>query len=91
MSEFFNTSTPKARKDYRCAWCGQTIPKGEKHTKEFGVWEGELQNWRMHDECFEDAAQSEEMQEGFLLYEHERPIKINYRLLQQSLPKLVRG
>lgn len=73
MSDFYNTTTPRGRKDYRCEWCGEPIPKGEKHYHYVGVWEGDWQNWRMHSECHTDANDSEELQDGFTPYEHERP------------------
>lgn len=82
MSDFYNTTTPRARKDYRCEWCGDPIPTGEQHVHFVGVWEGEWQNWRMHNECHEAAADSEEMQDGLSPYEHERPIKINHGILR---------
>lgn len=45
------SSTPVGRKDYRCIWCGQTIPKGERHFYRSHVFEGELSNDRFHMEC----------------------------------------
>lgn len=75
MSDFGNHTTPKAAKDYRCEWCGEAIPKGEKHQHYVGVWDGEWQNWRMHDECYEDATDNDELQDGFSPFEHERPVK----------------
>jgi len=51
MSDFGNGTSPVARKDYRCEWCGQKIPKGEKHFQYTGVWQDEWQYWRMHKEC----------------------------------------
>ena len=76
MSEFGNATFPTARKEYRCEWCGETILKGEKHYKYAGMWEGDFQNWRMHDECEHDAQMNGDMQEGFTPYEAERPAKL---------------
>lgn len=76
MSDFCNTTTPKARKDHRCEWCAEVILKSERHVKNTGVWEGTWQNWRMHDECYEDASINDEMQDGFTPFEHERPAKV---------------
>lgn len=72
MSDFGETTQPVARKDYRCEWCGETIQKGEKHAHFVGKWEGEFQDWRMHAECSVDA-DSEELMDGFMPYEHPRP------------------
>lgn len=37
---------------WKCIWCGETIPKGEKHWRYSGVWEGERKFWGMHSECY---------------------------------------
>ena len=73
MSDFYNTTTPTGRKDYRCEWCGQGIPKGEKHVHFVGIWEGEWQNWRMHNECHASASTNDELSDGFSPFENERP------------------
>lgn len=51
MSDFFHTSTPRGREDYRCEWCGEKILAGEKQVHTVGVWEGERQIYHMHAEC----------------------------------------
>ncbi len=71
--DFGETIWPVAAKDHRCEWCGETITKGEKHAHYKGKWEGEFQDWRMHRECNEDADNSDELQDGFTPYDHERP------------------
>jgi hypothetical protein len=75
VSDFGLTKMPKGRKDHACAWCGQTIPKGEQHIHFTGVWQGDFQDWRMHDECHNLASDTGELQEGFNLYDNERPGK----------------
>lgn len=75
MTDFANHRYPKARKDHRCEWCGETIPKGETHFQFTGVWKGDWQNWRMHKECEEYSYLNDEMQDGFSPYENERPVK----------------
>jgi hypothetical protein len=73
----FNHATwPVGRKDYRCEWCGQNIPKGEKHYHYVGIWEGDFQNWRMHVECQDDCQRNGGAQDGFTPYEAERPAKL---------------
>lgn len=54
MSDFGDSSCPKARKPYRCEYCLGPIPQGERHFKWAGVYDGEWQSWRMHEECHED-------------------------------------
>jgi hypothetical protein len=43
--------TPKARKEYRCGWCGQKIEVGLKHFSRAYVWNGDFNTDRMHLEC----------------------------------------
>ena len=76
MSDFFNYTNPKAAKDHRCEWCGEAIPKGEVHVQGSGMWEGDWQNWRMHNECYEMGNLNDEIVEGFSPFENERPEKV---------------
>lgn len=71
MTDFGETTHPKAAKDHRCEWCGETILKGEKHVRFTGKWEGEFQDWRMHYECHE-ATDRMDLTDGFTPYEHAR-------------------
>ena len=74
MTDFSGeTRHPKAAKDHRCIWCGETIPKGSHHAHYVGKWEGEFQDWRMHSECHEDASEGFEIEEGFTPFDHQRP------------------
>jgi hypothetical protein len=73
VSDFSNYTYPIARKGYRCIWCGDLILKGEKHVHFSGMWEGEWQNWRMHVECYDEALDDDDIQDGFTPYDHERP------------------
>lgn len=41
----------KARKDHRCVWCGEVIPKGQIHERTIGKMDGEFQSSRYHIEC----------------------------------------
>lgn len=63
--------TRKARKNYKCCWCGEEIEKGESHQHCTGHWEGDWQNWRMHTECFN--VNEEEIGDGFESFTNERP------------------
>ena len=49
--ELISESTPVARKNYRCDWCGEMIVAGDKHYASRGKFEGELQFSRLHSEC----------------------------------------
>ena len=75
MSEFGGYTHPTGRKDYRCEWCGEPIPKGEKHAHFTGMWDGEFQNWRMHEECWQAGMADDSIGDGFSPYENERPEK----------------
>jgi hypothetical protein len=66
MSDFGNTAKHKARKEHRCEWCGEVILKDTMFWQFTGRWEGEFQNWRMHEECY--AASTKDrftMEDGF--------------------------
>lgn len=72
MSDFGETTKVVGRKDYRCEWCGENIPKGEAHRHYGGMWEGNWQNWRMHEECYLAGTKSDDMQDGWEPYTHAR-------------------
>ena len=57
MYELIFESSPKARKTYRCIWCGEVIENGEKHRHEISKYEGNLQDHRWHDECTSAASE----------------------------------
>jgi hypothetical protein len=40
------------RKGHRCAACCALIPRGERHYHYSGMYGGDWQNWRMHEECY---------------------------------------
>lgn len=53
MTEILRQSTPVAKKDYKCFWCGLTIPKGLKYSYEVQVFDGEFNPIRAHSCCAE--------------------------------------
>lgn len=63
MSDFGKSFRPIGRKGYRCEYCYGPIPQGERHHHYQGVYDGEWQNWRMHDECW-DAYQTDARYDG---------------------------
>lgn len=77
MSDWIKDEEPKARKDYRCFLCGETIPKGEKHTYRVMRDGSELFSFRMHFEC-EKYAQDNYSVEDWECHEScefKRPVK----------------
>jgi len=54
MAYFGKMLWPVARKEHRCEACWGPIPKGERHAQANGMWGGEFQHWRMHEECYAD-------------------------------------
>ena len=73
-------STPVARKDHKCSWCGQTIPRATRYAYSSGIWEGRMVVNKMHPECDEAAAADYRMYgEGFTPYDNERPLPSTVR------------
>lgn len=50
--ELYNRTTPKARKDYKCEYCEQTITKGEIHSCETGKYDGDMFSRRLDIICY---------------------------------------
>lgn len=73
--QLLSESTPKARKQHRCIWCGQSIEAGTVYRHERSMYDGNFQNHHWHLEC--DAAFSAEVagygEEAFDAMENERP------------------
>ena len=67
-------STPVARTQHRCIWCGQFILVGEKYTKSIGIFDGDFQSNVFHMECvkacWEDLSENHE--DTFEPYEYKR-------------------
>ncbi|MCP4764394.1 MAG: hypothetical protein GY870_21650 [archaeon] len=57
--EIISTTKLKARKKYKCDWCGLKIKKGEKHQSQALKDNGEIYNWRNHIRCAEIAKKLE--------------------------------
>ena len=47
-------TTPRARKQYSCIWCGESIPVGERHVHSVSCYDG-LQDQRWHADCHKVA------------------------------------
>jgi hypothetical protein len=65
---------PKGRKDYRCEWCDESIPKGEKHFARTYIFDGDFNSGRMHLECEAAMHKSphDELAEGWLPGDYKR-------------------
>lgn len=73
-TDFGEILRPRARHAHRCEWCGEGIAVGVRHVQYCGLWGGEWQSWRMHDECYANARETDALQDGFIPYEAERPV-----------------
>jgi len=73
---FGDTKRPVAAKRHVCVWCSGPIPQGEKHVLYVGEWQGEFQNWRMHEECYQDASDNDYLNEGFMDGDGEMPERV---------------
>ena len=51
MSDFGEGITLKTRKTHRCAWCGQSIDARTLAYHYKGMFDGDWQDWYMHQEC----------------------------------------
>ncbi len=61
------------RKDHKCSWCGELIPKGTSVRFLSGIFDDSFFSSRMHDEC--DAACSRsEVEDGYAPYDNQRGI-----------------
>lgn len=62
---------PKAKKEHRCTYCGETILVGEEYAR----WNSVDDSWntsKMHHECLEDL-QTEYDGDDYIPYQNERP------------------
>lgn len=51
MSRNLSTTTPKARKPYRCDYCELPIDAGDTHVKSTGICDGYVYSLRIHTAC----------------------------------------
>lgn len=76
MADFGEIHHVTGRKPHRCEMCFGVIPKGESHAHFKGMWQGEWQNWRMHEECYDASDKQEIYIDGFTPGEGEKPERI---------------
>ena len=53
---FWNVSEPIAKKQHKCCECKRTIQAGEKYKRQFGVWDGRAEAFKMCKFCIEPAS-----------------------------------
>jgi hypothetical protein len=82
------TQPSNRKKDYVCEWCGQKIPKGEKHLSRVFKFEGDFNTGRMHLECEQDMKQApfHDLEDGWVFGSNDRPIA-NLKPTPESLTK----
>lgn len=49
--ELLEKTTPTARKDHRCDFCGGVIQKGEKYERQSIANDGSVYTWKSHKVC----------------------------------------
>jgi hypothetical protein len=49
----------KPRKSHKCVWCPEKIEVGIPHWQFIGMFEGDFQDWRCHEECREHVTDCE--------------------------------
>ena len=64
----------KARKEYKCIWCGEKILKGEAHYSRAYKFDGDFISDRMHNECEKslNSADHDDIMDGFMAYSFDR-------------------
>ena len=70
--QFQHKTTPKAKKEHKCFWCGTTIKIGEKHIKWVGLYEDFSSN-RWHDKCYSTYVFQTKAKPDFQLVAYNNP------------------
>ncbi|HKR41013.1 MAG TPA: hypothetical protein VJU59_15270 [Paraburkholderia sp.] len=53
MPSVYVQTTPRARKEHRCAECGSKIEAGQQYERTFGVWDGSADQIKTCLQCVE--------------------------------------
>ena len=56
MVEIISDGVKKARKDHKCDYCGEVIPKGTKYYWQKNIYDGTFYEWHEHEKCREVAS-----------------------------------
>lgn len=62
----------KARKEHRCIWCGEPISSGEHYHFQVGIFDGDFQNNKFHQECAKASSEFFQEEDSFSPYEFKR-------------------
>lgn len=54
--EVLRNTTPTARKEHKCEFCGGMIAIGEKYERQTNNYDGQLYDWVCHCECSQVAS-----------------------------------
>ena len=75
----FNTYNliKKPRNNHQCAWCKGKITTQQQHLQYTGMFQGDFQDWRVHEECI-DALEKSDPSEGICPEPHEVGGKCNH-------------
>lgn len=65
MADFGHETHPVADRSHRCQHCIERIAPGTKHMRYVGVWQGDWQDWRMHEECLIASDHSRENMDSY--------------------------
>jgi len=66
--------TARAKKRYRCIWCGELIFAGTRYVREFAKFEGDIQRNQWHPECRDASAEYfNSGEDEFSPFDMERP------------------
>lgn len=62
----FDETTPIAKNEHVCSECGETIVKGAKYKRVFGVWDGDAKSFKICDPCdaLRERIRDHELAEG---------------------------
>lgn len=72
--ELISEVNSRAKKRYRCIWCGETIEPGDLYVREFSKFDGDIQHHKWHPECSAAAAvYFREVDTEFSPWDNERP------------------
>lgn len=72
-STTLSETTPVARKEHKCDWCGEEILIGEKYHRWTGIFESDFGDTKMHLVCNEAYHKSDFCSdEGFRFYEQKK-------------------
>lgn len=55
MPDLLKESSPVARKEHKCMYCGCIIPVGEKYSRDTLIYDGTVYDWVAHEDCCDVA------------------------------------